>query len=76
MIEKFITDTFERDVKSFITAKELHKMYLEYAKKNGLEELTQNQLTRRLNNKRIGAARYKWINGKSVSLRYGLKVKE
>ena len=40
MIEKFVKDTFDRHVKRFITAKDLHKIYLKYAKENGLEELT------------------------------------
>ena len=76
MIEKFIADTFERDVKSFITSKDLHKMYVKYAKENGLEELTQWQLTKRLNDKLIGATMQKKINGKQIGVRYGLKVKE
>jgi len=77
MIEKFVKDTFDRDVKSFITAKDLHKIYLKYAKENGLEELTQRQLSMRLNDKRIGAVMKKRVNGVSnVTVRYGLRVKE
>lgn len=76
MIEKFVNDMFERDVKSFITSKDLHEIYLKYAKENGLEEISQSALTKRLNNKRIGATMKKRVNGKYIGVRYGLKVKD
>ena len=76
MLEKFIDDMFERDVKSFIDSKDLHKIYLKYAKENGLEEISQSALTKRLNDKRIGEKKKKRVNGKYVGVRYGLKVKE
>lgn len=75
MIEKFIEENFERDVKSFISAKQIHRSYLKFAIKNDLEKISQSALTKRLNTKMIGAARNKTVNGELIPVRYGLRLK-
>lgn len=75
MIERFIEEYFERDAKSYVTAKELHEKYLEFAKDNDLEWISQSTLSKRLNSKLIGATRKKTIEGRLTPVRYGVKLK-
>lgn len=75
MIEKFIEENFERDVKSFVSARQIHNSYLKFAVENNLEEISQSALTKRLNTKMIGAARNKTIDGELLPVRYGLRLK-
>ncbi|WP_445480736.1 primase-like DNA-binding domain-containing protein [Lysinibacillus irui] len=75
MIQTFINENFERDVESFISHKEIHRKYILFAKENGLEEISQSTLTKRLNSMMIGRSDRKFVNRKVTSVRYGLRWK-
>lgn len=75
MIQTFINENFERDVESFISHKEIHRKYILFAKENGLGEISQSALTKRLNRMMIGRSDKKMVNRKVAKVCYGLRWK-
>lgn len=75
MIQTFINENFERDVESFVSHKEIHCKYILFAKENGLDEISQSALTKRLNSMMIGRSDRKFVNRKVTLVRCGLRWK-
>ena len=68
MIEKFVEENIESDVKSFETIDDLHGRYLKFCEVNGLEALTKRTLNNRLSKLNVGVRHKRMRN---YSLEYG-----
>ncbi|KGR88704.1 primase-like DNA-binding domain-containing protein [Lysinibacillus odysseyi] len=74
MIEKFIEENIESDVKSFETIDDLYKRYLCFCEVNGLEALTKRMLNNRLSKLNVGV-RHKRMRNYSLEYdRQGVKL--
>lgn len=75
MIEKFIKENLERDVKSFVTNDELYSRYLLFCKANEIAPITKIKLTNQLKVRGQGIKNVKSIKGVKYTVRHGLRLK-
>lgn len=76
MIEKFIEENLERDVKSFVTNDELYSRYLLFCKVNKISPITKTKLTNQLKVRGQGIRNVKSIKGVNYTVRHGLRLKQ
>ena len=74
MIEKFVEENLERDIKNHETLQELYSRYLLFCKHYEIEFLTIIKFSNLLRNNRIGVKHKKTINGKEVTGRQGIRL--
>lgn len=74
MIEKFVEENIERDVKSFELRDVIYARYLKYCKFHGLEPLTRTRFGKQLDNLNLGVKHARMRNYIQETGRQGVRL--